>query len=52
MINLLYETPLSDEQMDFLRIVKSSGTMLLDLINDLLDLERAESDKVCFYWGW
>lgn len=46
MLNLLADTELSSEQREFMRIVLASSSSLLDLINDVLDLDRAESGKV------
>nr|WP_242468799.1 ATP-binding protein [Rhodovibrio salinarum] len=38
--------PVSDRQAEYLRDIQSSGQRLLDLINDLLDLSRAESGRL------
>jgi signal transduction histidine kinase/ActR/RegA family two-component response regulator len=43
---LLLETPLSTEQRDFLFAVKSSGKMLLTLLNDILDYSKMEAGKM------
>ena len=40
---LLEDTPLTPEQLRLVRMLRSSGENLLHLINDVLDLSRAES---------
>lgn len=44
--SLLLETPLSDEQRDWVRTVRSSGEALLTIINDILDFSKIESGKL------
>lgn len=46
MIGLLLETPLSMEQRQYAETVRSSGELLLDLINDVLDFSRIEAQKL------
>ncbi len=41
--SLLLDTPLDSEQMDFVRMIRSSGESLLHLINDILDFSKLES---------
>ncbi|MBF0489748.1 MAG: PAS domain S-box protein [Candidatus Omnitrophica bacterium] len=46
MIDLTLDTSLSEEQKDNLVVAKDSAQNLLSLINDILDLSRAEAGKV------
>ena len=46
MTELALETELSDEQRDYLRMVHSSGDVLLGVINDILDFSKVESGKL------
>jgi signal transduction histidine kinase/CheY-like chemotaxis protein len=41
--SLLLDTNLDSEQMDFVRMIRSSGESLLHLINDILDFSKLES---------
>ena len=41
---LLLETPLSEEQRDFVETIRASGDTLLTLINEILDFSKVESD--------
>ncbi len=43
---LLWETELSDYQKKYVSIMRSSGEMLLAVINDILDLSKLEAGKV------
>ncbi|MEM9666405.1 MAG: response regulator [Bacteroidota bacterium] len=43
MTTLLKDTPLNDEQQDFLHTIESSGRGLLTIINDILDFSKIES---------
>ncbi|HYW48585.1 MAG TPA: response regulator [Bryobacteraceae bacterium] len=45
MTELALDTPLTPEQHEYLRMVKSSADSLLELINDILDLSRIEAGK-------
>ena len=46
MTELAIDTPRSDEQRQYLTIVKSSADALLDVINDLLDFSKIEAGKL------
>jgi two-component system sensor histidine kinase/response regulator len=43
MADLLWETPLSAEQRQYVRIFRRAGINLLNLLNDILDLSKIES---------
>jgi len=45
MINLLESTELSPEQKDFVDAMKTSGRLLMNLINNILDISRIEAGK-------
>ncbi len=46
MADLLSESPLPEEQQAYVRIFQKAGGNLLNLINDILDLSKAESGRV------
>jgi signal transduction histidine kinase/ActR/RegA family two-component response regulator len=46
MVQLLLMTELTDEQKGYCETIRSSGEILLALINDILDLSKMESGKV------
>ena len=43
---LLKTTPLTEEQEQYLSLIKTSGSTLTKLLNDILDLHRIEQDKI------
>src|SRR4051812_8936361 len=43
MADLLWDTSLTSEQREFVRIFRKAGSQLLDLINDILDLSKVDS---------
>lgn len=43
---LLAETPLTEEQLDYTKTISQSATNLLSLINDILDLAKIEAGKL------
>ena len=46
MIDMTLDTPLNDEQRDNLKVAKDAADSLLSLINDVLDISRAQAGKV------
>ncbi|MFE4106121.1 response regulator [Almyronema epifaneia] len=46
MSDLLLTTELSSEQQDFAKVIRSSGDVLLTLINDVLDFSKIESGQM------
>ncbi|MDD3353966.1 response regulator [Zoogloea sp.] len=48
MTDLALETPLDDEQREYLSLVKSSANSLLNIINDILDFSKIEAGKLDF----
>ena len=46
MLDLLSETAMSPMQLDWVKTAHSSGQVLLELINDILDLTKLEVDKL------
>jgi signal transduction histidine kinase/ActR/RegA family two-component response regulator len=54
MADLLYRTPLIEEQASYLGSLRSSARTLLTILNDILDFSKIEADKVvieatCFH---
>ncbi|GEM_PF-1910027 len=47
-LQLLEDTPLDEEQRDYLGHIENSSTNLLSIINDILDLSKIESGEVYF----
>ena len=46
MATLLQDTSLDDEQKQYLKIIRSSSTSLLSIINDVLDFSKIEAHKL------
>ena len=46
MTTLLLDTPLSHDQRDFARTIRSSGESLLEIISDILDYSKADVGKL------
>ncbi len=46
MADLLWETPLSPEQREYVRVFRRAGDNLLNLINDILDLSKVEAGQL------
>jgi signal transduction histidine kinase len=46
MLNLLSETPLTEEQKDYVNTARKSSETLLYIINDILDFSRIEAGKM------
>ncbi len=46
MTDLILETQLTDEQLEYCKIINHSGKSLLQVINDILDYSKIESNKI------
>ena len=45
MADLVLDTPLSPAQREYLRVIRESGEVLLNLVNDILDFSKIEAGK-------
>ncbi|KAH8787057.1 hypothetical protein F5882DRAFT_428215 [Hyaloscypha sp. PMI_1271] len=52
MINFLQDTTLNDEQIDYCNTISSSADGLLRIINDILDLAKADAGMMRLTYGW
>ena len=46
MVDVLEDTELDDDQVEFLEIIRSSGNSLLSIINNILEYSNLESDRI------
>jgi len=46
MATLLLDTPLTEDQQEYVRTIRTSGDMLLSIINDVLDFSKIESGRL------
>lgn len=46
MVNLVLDTPLDQEQRDFVETIKSSTSSLLVILNDILDISKLSSNSI------
>jgi PAS domain S-box-containing protein len=52
MISFLQDTPLNDEQIDYCSTIASSADGLLNIINDILDLAKADAGMMKLSHDW
>jgi len=48
MTSILLATELTDEQLEFVKIIRNSGNALITIINDILDYSKIEAGKLDF----
>ncbi len=46
MVELLADTPLDEEQWDYLRVIQESGRALLTILDDILDFSKVEAGRL------
>ncbi len=46
MVNLLLDTELNEEQREFAETIRSSGSSMVRIVNDILDLSKIEADRL------
>jgi signal transduction histidine kinase/CheY-like chemotaxis protein len=46
MADLLWESPLSDEQREYVRVCRKTGDNLLNIVNDILDFSKVEAGQI------
>ena len=49
MVDLLCDTPLEEEQLDYLQTIRKSSETLLHILNDILDLAKIEAGKMVLH---
>jgi PAS domain S-box-containing protein len=52
MTSFLQDTPLNDEQIDYCNTIASSADGLLNIINDILDLAKADAGMMKLSYDW
>ncbi|WP_269009554.1 PAS domain S-box protein [Aquirufa ecclesiirivi] len=49
MVDLLSDTPLNEDQVDYVQTIKKSSETLLHILNDILDLAKIEAGKMVLH---